>query len=278
MQPLLAPRTTRARVSPTIFAIVALIAVPLSVLLAWFVAPEAIVPLAGGVEQTDIAQKIFYLHVPIAMAAYWGFAVGAWNALLYLLSDDPDYDVRSYVGVHVGMVFGTLVLVTGSIWARAAWGVWWQWGDRQLLVFLILYLFYGAWFMVRFSIDSGRSREVASAVLALVGVVLVPMSFLAIRIAGSLVHPVVLDRGGLHMTGSMAAAFLIGIAGWVALCSLMQQVEVGGKLLASRGWVSCPARGSDAGPTEDQDDRFRRAGTGATVLTGSAAEEYAHGS
>jgi heme exporter protein C len=283
VQPLLSPRTTRARVSPLVFALVALVAIPASVVLAWFVAPEAVIPLSGGGEQVDISQKIFYLHVPVAMAAYWGFAVGAWNALLYLLRDDSDYDIRSYAGVHVGMVFGTLVLVTGSIWARAAWGVWWQWGDRQLLVFLTLYLFYGSWFMVRFSIDAGRHREVVSAVLALVGVVLVPLSFLAIRIADTLIHPVVLDRSGLHMTGSMAAAFLTAIAGFVALASLMVQVEVGGKLLAARGFVTrsagtTAAQGAMQREGAGSGDRTAAAlAPGAVVVRGDDVEGFVHG-
>ncbi len=126
-------------------------------MLAFFWAPTATIGLVGGEVQYDFPQKIFYLHVPIALAAYLCFAAGAWNGLLYLLKEREDYDMRSYVGVHSGMVFGTLVLLTGSIWAKAAWGVWWQWGDRQLLVFLTLYLFYGAYFVLRFSLDAGRA-------------------------------------------------------------------------------------------------------------------------
>ena len=174
--------------------------------------------------------------MPVAFAAYLGFFVGAWNALLYILKGDEAFDVRSYVGIHVGMVFGTGVLITGSIWAKAAWGVWWQWGDRQLLVFLILYLFYGAWFMVRYSLDSGRLRARVSAVMALLGVVLVPLSFLAIRIADTLIHPIVIDRSGLRMTSEMGITFGISIAAFLALATWMMQLEATVKLrdLAAR--------------------------------------------
>lgn len=238
MQPLLAPRTSIARHSWRLAILIALVAIPFALIGAFVWAPTAVIPLAGGGEVNDWAQKIFYIHVPIAFAAYWGFAVGAWNAVLYLWHRTPDHDVRSYVGIHVGMVFGTLVLITGSIWAKAAWGVWWQWGDRQLLVFLILYLFYGAYFMLRFSIPAGPSRATASAATALVGVALVPMSFLAIRIADSLIHPVVIDSEGLNMTSSMAVVFLVSSIGFIALCSAMIQFEVAAKLLAMRGWVA----------------------------------------
>lgn len=227
VQPVLAPTTSSARVAPRIAAIVALIGVPLAIVLAFTWAPISTIRLAsaGAPVEYDFPQKIFYLHVPCAFAAYFGFFTGAWNALLYLIRDRPEYDVRSYVGIHVGMVFGTAVLVTGSIWARAAWGTWWSWGDRQLLVFLILYLFYGAWFMLRFSVDGERRRARVSAVLALLGVVLVPFSFVAIRIADTLIHPIVIDRQGLHMTTSMGVTFMISIVAFLSLCLWMMQLE-----------------------------------------------------
>ena len=76
-----------------------------------------------------------------------------------------------------------LTLATGSIWARISWGVWWTWGERQLVLFLILFLFYSAYFMLRFSIDPGPRRSRTVAVYALFGVALIPISFLAIRLA-----------------------------------------------------------------------------------------------
>jgi heme exporter protein C len=236
--PVIAPRTSRARVAPWIAGAVAVICVPLAIVLAFAWAPTAAITLnATGdtARQLDWPQKIFYIHVPIAFAAYLGFFAGAWNALLYLLKERHEYDVRSYVGVHVGMVFGTLVLVTGSIWARAAWGVWWQWGDRQLLVFLVLYLFYGSYFMLRFSLDAGRYRARVSAVFALVGVALVPLSFLAIRIADTLIHPIVIEQHGLAMGREMGTTFVVSIVGFLALSVLMMQLEVAGKLAARWG-------------------------------------------
>ena len=103
--------------APWLAGALAATCVPLALVLAFAWAPTATITLdaAGNASQFDFAQKIFYLHVPIAFAAYLGFFIGAWNALLYLLKGDSALDVRSYVGVHVGMVFGTLVLATGSI-------------------------------------------------------------------------------------------------------------------------------------------------------------------
>ena len=103
------------------------------------------------------SQRIFYIHVPIALTSYVFFGVGAFYAARYLLRRNPDDDLKSYVALHIGIIFGTLVLLTGPIWAKVSWGHWWNWSDEQLNVFLILFLFYSAYFMLRFSLDPARS-------------------------------------------------------------------------------------------------------------------------
>src|SRR6187397_248600 len=83
-----------------------------------------------------ISQRIFYVHVPIALTAYACFGWGAFKALLLLWKREERYDLESYVGIHQGTIFGALTLITGSIWARASWGVWWAWDSKQLVLFL----------------------------------------------------------------------------------------------------------------------------------------------
>ena len=139
-------------------------------------------------------QRIFYIHVPVALTAYACFGWAAWKALRLLWTRDQRYDLESYTAVHMGVIFGVLTLATGSIWARTSWGVWWSWGERQLVLFLVLFLFYSAYFMLRYSVEPGPRRANMSAVYALFGVVLIPVSFLAIRLAEGLIHPVVFDR------------------------------------------------------------------------------------
>ena len=84
-------------------------------------------------------------------------------------------DLESYVAIHQGVIFGSLTLLTGSIWAQISWGVWWSWGSNQLVLFLVLFLFYAAYFMLRFSVEAGPARANMSAVYALFGVVLIPV-------------------------------------------------------------------------------------------------------
>jgi heme exporter protein C len=177
------------------------------------------------------SQRIFYFHVPIALTAYVAFGWGAWKALRVLWKRDERADLESYVAIHQGVIFGALTLLTGSIWARASWGVWWSWGENQLVLFLVLFLFYCAYFMLRFSVEPGRSRANMSAVYALFGVVLIPVSFLAIRLSQKFIHPVVFNSHGPQMTGSQLFTFCVSLAAMVSLFATLYQVELAGKRL-----------------------------------------------
>ena len=180
------------------------------------------------------SQRIFYLHVPIALTAYACFGWGAWKALRLLWTGEQRYDLESYTAVHMGTIFGTLTLVTGSLWARTSWGVWWSWGERQLVLFLILFLFYAAYFMLRFSLPDGPGRARISAVYALFGVVLIPISFLAIRLAENFIHPVVFTRDGPQMSGDMFFTFCVCLAGTLLLAGTLYLNELAGKRLDVR--------------------------------------------
>src|SRR5438874_10721493 len=163
----------------------------------------AAVAMIAYVAQVDadqgLSQKIFYFHVPIALTAYASFGWGAWKALLVLWKRQPGADLESYVAIHQGVIFGALTLITGSIWAKISWGVWWTWSEKQLVLFLVLFLFYCAYFMLRYSVDPGPARANMSAVYAVFGVVLIPVSFLAIRLSKQFIHPTVFTSRGPQM-------------------------------------------------------------------------------
>src|SRR5437764_15042308 len=124
--------------------------------------------------------RIFYIHVPVALTAYACFGWGAWKALRHLWKREPGADLESYVAIHQGVIFGTLTLLTGSLWAKIAWGHWWLWSESQLVLFRVLFLFYGAYFMLRYSVEPGPARANMCAVSALFVAVLIPIIFLAI--------------------------------------------------------------------------------------------------
>jgi heme exporter protein C len=179
------------------------------------------------------SQRIFYFHVPIALTAYACFGWGAWKALRYLRTRDERADVESYVAIHQGTVFGALTLVTGSIWARASWGVWWSWGEDQLVLFLVLFLFYCAYFMLRYSVEAGPARMNMSAVYALFGVVLIPISFLAIRLSKNFIHSFVFTSNGPQMTHAQFLTFCVSWAAMLALFATLYRVELAGKRIDS---------------------------------------------
>jgi heme exporter protein C len=175
------------------------------------------------------SQRIFYFHVPIALTSYACFGWGAWKALRVLWKRDPNADLESYTAIHQGVIFGALTLITGSIWARASWGVWWSWGEDELVLFLVLFLFYCAYFMLRYSVEPGPQRENLCAVYALFGVVLIPVSFLAIRLSKEFIHPVVFTSQGPQMAGSQFLTFCVALAGMLALFGTLYRLELAGK-------------------------------------------------
>jgi heme exporter protein C len=181
------------------------------------------------------SQRIFYIHVPLALTAYACFFWGAWKGLRLLWTREERYDLEGYTAVHMGLIFGLLTLATGSIWAKISWGVWWSWGERQLVLFLILFLFYSAYFMLRYSLEPGASRANISAVYALLGVVLIPVSFLAIRLAENFIHPVVFTRDVQdNLPTEMLVTFCVCLAGMLALAATLYQNELLGKRLDER--------------------------------------------
>ena len=215
-----------ARPSTVLPLAAATVLIPLAVaLIFWWVADD--------VDQ-GFSQRIFYFHVPVALTTYACFGYAAVCAALHLARRDPVWDLRSYVGIHVGTIFGTLVLVTGPIWAKISWGVWWNWSDRQLNVFLILFLFYCAYFMLRFSLEEGERRATFSSVYVLLGIGLVPLSILAVRIAQTLIHPTVFTSEGTNMPQSFFITFLVALGGMLALAASMISVELRGKTTALR--------------------------------------------
>jgi heme exporter protein C len=197
-------------------------------------ASVALIFYYAPVDQSGLNQKIFYFHVPIALTAYACFGWGAWKAILHLWKRAPGADLESYVAIHQGVIFGAMTLITGSIWAKVSWGHWWLWGERELVLFLVLFLFYSAYFMLRFSVEPGPARENISAVYAIFGVVLIPISFLAIRLAQTYIHPVTFTRHGPQMATSQFATFCVALAGMVALAGALYRVELSGKRLDMR--------------------------------------------
>jgi heme exporter protein C len=137
--------------------------------------------VAAPTEETmGEAQRIFYYHVPAATAAYTLFFVNFLASILYLWRRNQVLDAWAVSSAEVGLVFATVVLITGPIWARYAWGVWWTW-DMRLTTFLILWLLYVSYLALRRSAEAA-STSVMAAALAIFAFLDVPFSYMANRL------------------------------------------------------------------------------------------------
>jgi heme exporter protein C len=190
-------------------------------------------------------QKIFYVHVPIAICALLGFVLAAFHAIRHLRTGDSIHDVRSYVSIHMGVIFGTAALLTGAIWARAAWGKWWVWEEPTLVSFLIVYLLYATYYPLRYAIEDRERQARYASVFAITAGAFVPLNFMAVRLAESLVHPRVFATAEGGLPGSMLFTFLVALAGMALLFVTLMRFELAAK--ATRGQISRLRRALDAG-------------------------------
>jgi heme exporter protein C len=201
-------------------------------------------------------QKIFYLHVPLAIVALCGFVAGGVFGIQFLRTGDRSHDLRSYVAIHISLILAVGALVTGSIWAKASWGHWWVWDEPTLVSFLIVFLLYACYQPLRFAIeDPGRQARTA-AVFSITAGAFVPLNFLAVRLAESFTHPRVLSATGGSMPGEMRLTFLASLAGMAVLFVTLWKYELTSKQ-ASMRLRALKRR------LADEDDRWAPAGRSA---------------
>ncbi len=180
-----------------------------------------------------VIQKIFYVHVPMAIVALCGFIAGGVMAIQYLRTRDRRWDIRSYVTIHLAIVLAVGVLITGSIWARASWGHWWVWDEPMLVVFLIVFLLYATYQPLRFSIEDPEKQARYASVFAIVAGAFVPLCFGAVRMAESVTHP---QTGTMTTSGpaGLTVTFLVSLTGMALLFVTLCKYEMASKNVTSR--------------------------------------------
>ena len=174
-------------------------------------------------------QKIFYVHVPMAIVALCGFVAGGIMAIKHLRSGDAAWDLRSYVAIHMSVILGVGVLVTGAIWAKASWGRWWVWDEPVLVSFLVVFLLYCVYYPLRFSIEDPERQARYSSVFAITAGAFVPLNFIAVRMAETFTHPRVLSQTGGSMPGDMRLTFLVSLLGMTFLFVTLWKLELTAK-------------------------------------------------
>jgi heme exporter protein C len=174
-------------------------------------------------------QKIFYIHVPLAIVSLCGFVFGGVLAIQHLRTGDRKWDMRSYVAIHMALIFGVAALITGSIWAKASWGHWWVWNEPTLVSFLIVLLLFATYQPLRFAIEDPERQARYASVFAIVAAAFVPLNFIAVRLAQQFVHPRVLTLGGGHLPGSMQLTFYVSLVGIALLYATLWRYEMAAK-------------------------------------------------
>ena len=184
--------------------------------LVWIYAP---------VEQTmGLVQKIFYVHVPLAWWALVSFFLVCAAGIAYLARRSPFWDRLAWAAAETGVLFCGLSLVTGSLWARAAWNTWWTW-DPRLTTALVLWFVYAGYLLLRVSDMSEERKTLVCSVLGIAAFADVPLVFYSARLWRS-IHPAVLAAPGGGLDPEMRVTLLAGVAAWGMLWGVLLAIRL----------------------------------------------------
>lgn len=183
--------------------------------------------------EMGIVQRIFYFHVASAWVAFLGFFLVAGASAVYLWNGSMAADRLALAAAEIGVLFCTLVLITGPIWARPIWGVWWTW-DPRLTMTIILWAIYVSYLMLRAFGGPEEGVRRYAAVLGIVGVLDIPLIRVSVRLLRG-IHPSVLTRpeGGSGLVDpSMRVALYVSAVAMLLLASWLMALRVRGERLA----------------------------------------------
>jgi heme exporter protein C len=202
-------------------------------------------------------QKIFYVHVPLAIVALCGFVLGGLFAIQHLRTRDARWDMRSYVVIHMSLIFAVGTLITGSIWAKGSWGHWWVWSEPTLVSFLIIFLLYATYQPLRFAIEDPERQARYASVFAITAGAFVPLNYIAVNLSTAYVHPRVLSNTS-NLPAPMALTFLVSLAAMALLFATLCKYELTAKHTRAQvralrrallGEAGRPARTRSAAPS-----------------------------
>lgn len=166
------------------------------------------------------AQKIYYIHPPIAIAAYIAVGITALSAIMYLWLRDDRADRLAEASAEVAFVFFSLVLITGPLWAHRIWGAWWVWWDLRLTLSLFLWFLVLGYMILRGAIEEPMMKARYSAVVAVLAAILIPFIHLSVYFTAARLHPepIVLQPGKPALPREMLVTFLYAMAAFAVLC------------------------------------------------------------
>lgn len=194
----------------------------------------ALVATPSEVHMGDL-YRIFYIHMPVAMICYLTLGISVLTSIAYLVKRNVIYDRLAEVSAILGLIYGAVVLVTGSIWANAVWGVYWNWDPRETAT-LILWIAYMGYISLRLSIGSIEKRASIGAVYNILAFATVPLSYLSFILWQSL-HPRIITGSQISLTPPMvetlvlntiaaALVYIFLLRATYAIRSLKEQLEL----------------------------------------------------
>jgi heme exporter protein C len=185
-------------------------------LLAFLVAPLVAGATVSGTEiiggaavsnKLLLSQKIFFFHVPVAIASFGALVFTAYYSIRYLMTKDMRYDTRARIATEVSLVLIVATMVSGDLWTRFDWGVWWVWEPRLTTYFILMLLVIG-YFILRTAIDAPERKATFAAVFGIITFVDAPICFMITRLVPSSIHPVVFSTEG-SMSPLVLVPFLL---------------------------------------------------------------------
>jgi heme exporter protein C len=169
-------------------------------------------------------QRIFYVHLPLAWVGFVAFGHSCWAGIQYLRTGRREWDTVGAAAAEIGVLFATLVIITGSLWARPVWGTWWTW-DPQLSTYLILWLIYAGYLVLRTAAGDDPRKARFAAVFAIVGFVDVPLVWMSARYLRAL-SPVIFTTHSLGLAPTMAWALAAGLVAWSVFYVVLVRVRI----------------------------------------------------
>ena len=177
-------------------------------------------------------QRIFYFHVASAWNAFLAFLVVFVASIAFLRSGSHRWDTLAYCSAEIGVVFTTITLITGPIWARPIWNTWWSW-DPRLTTTLILWFIYLAYLVIRSSAEGSQQQSRLAAVFGIIGFVDVPIVFMSTRWWRS-IHPTLIQTDKMNMEPSMVFTMVFSFVSFTILYAFLLSYRVRLETLAER--------------------------------------------
>ena len=161
-----------------------------------------------------LSQKIFYFQMPVALVSFVALAFAGYYGVRFLMTKEQRFDTCTSICMEIALLFVVCTMITGEMWTRFEWGLWWTW-DPRLTTYLILMIIVIAYFILRNAIDDPERRATYASVIAIIALVDVPICYMVTRVIPSSIHPVVLREGG--MTGDMGMTVGVVMLGMTLL-------------------------------------------------------------